>query len=93
MTVKVVFFTNLAPEIAAEIIAPAPPSFHVEVHPHDLPPAQKAALAADADFLILFPSAIEPEVLRAATRLKLVQLVSAGFDKMPLDVLTELGIP
>lgn len=89
---KVVFFTNLDPELAQQVIAPAPPEWDVSVQPHDLPVAEKAGLAGDADFLILFPGSIEETVLRAAQRLKLVQLVSAGFDRMPLDALVESGI-
>ena len=39
----------------------------------------------DADFLILFPGVISESVLRSARRLKLIQLVTAGFDRMDLD--------
>lgn len=90
---KVIFFTQLVPELARQVIAPAPVEWDVSFHRHDLPPEQKALLAADADFLILFPSEIEDSVLRAAPRLKLVQLVSAGFERMPLELLAELTIP
>ncbi len=90
---RVVFFTNLAPELAQQVVAPAPPDWDVSVQAHDLPEAEKSGLASEADFLILFPSALEETVLRAAPGLKLVQLVSAGFDRMPLGVLAELGIP
>ena len=89
----VIFFTNLVPKLAAQVVAPAPPDWNVSVHGHNLPEAEKAQLAADADFLILFPGAIEESVLRAAQKLKLVQLVSAGFDRMPLHLLRELEIP
>ncbi len=90
---KVIFFTQLVPELARQVIAPAPGEWDVSFHPHDLPTAQKARLAVDADFLILFPSEIEDTVLRAARQLQLVQLVSAGFERMPLELLTELTIP
>lgn len=89
----VIFFTNLVPELAGQVISPAPASWDVYVQPHNLPEAQKARLAANADFLILFPGEIEPSVLHAAPRLKLVQLVSAGFDRMPLDHLAQLDVP
>ncbi len=90
---KVIFFTQLVPELAQQVIAPAPSEWVVSFHPHDIPAAEKARLTADADFLILFPSAIEESVLREAQRLKLVQLVSAGFERMPLELLDELAIP
>ena len=90
---EVILFTNLVPELAQQIIGPAPSDWNASVHAHDLPEAEKARLAADADFLILFPSTLEETVLRSAQRLKLVQLVSAGFEHMPLDLLAELAIP
>ena len=90
---NVIFFTNLAPEPAGRVVAPAPADWNVSVRAHDLPEEEKARLAADAHFLILFPGEIEPSVLRAAGRLKLLQLVSAGFDRMPLDLIAELDIP
>ncbi len=90
---KVIFFTNLASELALQVIAPAPREWDVSVQPFELPAEEKASLAANADFLILFPGELDEAVLRAAEGLKLVQLVSAGFDRMPLDVLSELEIP
>ncbi|OUC05279.1 lactate dehydrogenase, partial [Litorilinea aerophila] len=47
----------------------------------------------EADFLILFPGYIEDAVLRAGRRLKLIQLVSAGFDRFNLALCREMGIP
>lgn len=90
---NVLFFTNLDAEIVPQLIRFAPADFHVAVHPPRMTEAEKRALAADADFLILFPSVIEEAVVRAAPMLKLIQLVSAGFDKMPIKLLKELGIP
>lgn len=90
---KVIFFTNLASELAQQVIAPAPIEWDVSVQPYEVTADEKASLASDADFLILFPGDLEETVLRAAQSLKLVQLVSAGFDRMPLDVLAELEIP
>lgn len=90
---KVIFFTNLVPELSGQIIAPAPADWDVQVHSAKLPVAEKSALVADADFLILFPSVLELEVLEAAENLKLIQLVSAGFDQMPMEAIASRGIP
>ncbi|MGB5050605.1 MAG: 2-hydroxyacid dehydrogenase [Caldilineaceae bacterium] len=90
---KAIFFTNLVPELAGQIVAPAPAGWDVQVHSAKLPVAEKANLIADADFLILFPSLLELEVLNAARNLKLIQLVSAGFDQMPMDAIAARGIP
>ena len=90
---NVLMFTNLAPEIAGELTGAAPEDFDVNVQPMSLPDADKSRLIADADFLILFPSVLSNDVLRAAQRLKLIQLVSAGFDKMDVELCRTLGIP
>lgn len=90
---KTLFFTNLDAKIVPLITQFAPQDFDVAVHPTQMPVAEKETSARDADFLILFPSIIEESVLRAAQNLKLIQLVSAGFDKMPLDLCQQLGIP
>lgn len=90
---KVIFFTVLAPETAALLTQHAPADYQVAVHPIDLPDAEKQELLRDADFLILFPGVISDELLRTATNLKLIQLVSAGFDRINVQLCRELGIP
>ncbi len=90
---KTPFFTFLEPDLATRITAAAPLDFEISIHPADLPDAEKTPLVANADFLILFPGRLSPDVLRAATRLKLIQLLSAGYEHMDLDLCTQLGIP
>lgn len=90
---NVLFFTRLDADLVSLLLEFAPDNFHVQVHSTDLPEAEKCKLAADADFIILFPSVLEDAVIRAAPKLKLVQLVSAGFDKMPMALLAERNIP
>ena len=90
---KVVFFTSLAPATAALLTQHAPADFQVAIYPLDLPAAEQIALLHDADFLILFPGHITEDVLRAALHLKLIQLVSVGFDRMDLALCRTLGIP
>lgn len=90
---RVLMFTTLVPENVSELVGVAPEEYDVEVRPTALPDAEKTSLVADADFLILFPSVLSNDVLRAAQKLKLIQLVSAGFDKMDIELCRELGIP
>jgi phosphoglycerate dehydrogenase-like enzyme len=90
---KTIFFTSLTLETAALLTQYAPTEYAVTVHPLALPDEAKIELVRDADFLILFPGRISEQVLRAATRLKLIQLVSVGFDGMDLKLCQELGIP
>lgn len=87
------FFTNLAPETAALLTQYAPPDFVVTVYPANLPDAEKIPIVENADFLILFPGYLSERVLRAAHQVKLIQLVSVGFDRMDLKLCRELGIP
>lgn len=90
---KVLFLTNVVPAVSAQIIEDAPDGFDVHVHSADLPVDEVKPLIGDADYLILFPSRVEDDALRAASQLKLIQLVSAGFDQMNLDLCRELGVP
>lgn len=48
---------------------------------------------ADVEFLILWGRSLSERALRSAKRLRLIQLVSAGFDGMNLALCRELGIP
>lgn len=90
---KVIFFTGLAPATAALLTQHAPPDYTVRVHPINLPDEEKIALVRDADFLILFPGYLADAALRAATKVKLIQLVSAGFDRLNMALCRELDIP
>ncbi len=90
---KVLFFTTLAEGIVHELLSPAPAEFDVAVLPTDLPDTEKARLIADADFVILFPSELSNDVIRAAEKLRLIQLVSAGFDKIDVALCADMGIP
>jgi len=90
---KVIFFTSLAPATSALLTQYAPADFSVSTYPNDLPDSEKIALVQDADFLILFPGHLSEAVLRAAKRVKLIQLVSVGFDKMDLPLCRALSIP
>ncbi len=89
---KVVFFTHLSEEIIPSFIQHASADFSVKVCRPNMPEADKVALAKEADFFILFPSQIEDSVLKAARKLKLIQLVSAGYDSMNLALCQELGL-
>ena len=90
---KVVFLTNLAPDTAALLTSQAPAEFAVTTASAKLPPNEQVDLTHDADFVILFPGVISGEALHAAKNLKLIQLVSAGFDTLDINLCKELEIP
>lgn len=90
---KVVFFTNLAPDTATLLTSQAPSDYAVTTASAKLPPNEQVSLVQDADFIILFPGVISAEALHAAKKVKLIQLVSAGFDTLDVGLCKQLGIP
>jgi phosphoglycerate dehydrogenase-like enzyme len=90
---RVAYFTHQDADIAAEITRHAPLGYAVATHSMSLPDDEKAVIVADVDYLIVFPGRVSEAVLRAGTGVRLIQLVSAGFEHMPLDLCAELGIP
>lgn len=90
---KAVFITSLPPDTAALLSDLAPADYDVTTIHNSTDVATQREVCVDADFLILFPGAIDSEVLRATKQLKLIQLVSAGFDKIDTALCRELGVP
>ena len=89
---KVVFFTDLDPELHPLLTQHAPSDYVVDVAESKTPVPDKIRMVEDADAIILFPSRIEEEVLRSAKNLKHLQLVSAGFEHIDLALCKELGL-
>ena len=82
---KVVFFTGI-PEQAAEIIVSrAPADYEVAWRRPNIPDEEKRALLEEADFLILYGGNVPPDILRAAKRVKLIQILSAGYENVVLS--------
>jgi len=89
----VCFFTDDRPEITALVMRHAPPGFDVRIHSDRVADAEKVALLQEADFLILTGRAAPEAALRTARRLKLIQLMSAGYNTINVALCRELGIP
>ena len=90
---KVLFFSSLATDLTSILIRSAPPDFDVGVHPVNLSEAQQKELVREADFLILFTNRPSDAVLRSARKLKLIQMVGAGYDGLNMDLCRDMGIP
>ncbi len=56
-------------------------------------PAVVAATIREADVLILHKETVAPEVLRAATKLRLIQHLGQDVRGVPLDVARAMGVP
>ena len=90
---KAVFITGLQPDLANEFVDQAPTHIETTIARHNIALSEKQALVQDAEYLILFrPNQIEEDVLRASPELKLLQLVSAGFEHIDLDLCKSLGL-
>jgi len=90
-----VLFINGQREWVAEVFQKGmpPDGFEVTWRPFKAPDTDKIPLLREANFLVLHPAEISADLLRAAGKLRLIQLLTAGYDKVDLRVAAELGVP
>ena len=69
----------------------APEEFEITLVDPSLSEAEKIELCRDADALIT--SDVTVNVLRECPNVKLIQTLSAGYDRMDLEAILEMGIP
>lgn len=69
----------------------APDEFEITLVDPTLSEAEKIELCRDADALIT--SDVTVNVLRECPNVKLIQTLSAGYDRMDLEAILEMGIP
>lgn len=70
-----------------------PEGYDLSVCTPETSDAEMREMAATADFILTFGHGVTSEILRAASNAKLVQLCSAGYDGVDLELAGELGIP
>ena len=89
-TWKVAYFSGVGgrPQIMLEN---APDDIEVSVVDPALPEAEKIDLCRDADAII--SSDLSLSLVQECSRLKLIQTLSAGYDRLPLEEILEMGIP
>lgn len=90
---KVLFINGQREEVAKIFSQKAPEGFDVSWRPYPLKDHEKADIVKDVGFLVLHPAEISGRLLREAKSLRLVQLLTAGYDKVDLAAAAELGIP
>ena len=87
----------LSPRPAPDVLTIAedllPAGFTLAVADPDAPPAALAAALAPAEYLLGFIGPLPDEAWATATRLRLVQLLSAGYDRFPIERARERGVP
>ena len=89
-TWKVAYFSGVGgrPQI---MLDNAPDGLEITLVNPALSDDEKTELCRDADALIT--SDVTLDVLRACPNVKLIQTLSAGYDRLPLESILEMGIP
>lgn len=90
---RVVFLHGLHPRIVEAIISFNPAGFATTVVDGKSPEAQQVEAVKDADFIMAFRATLTERILRSARKARLVQILSAGYDRINLKLLRELKIP
>jgi phosphoglycerate dehydrogenase-like enzyme len=90
---KVVFIHGLHQRIVDAVLSKNPAGFTTAVVEGKAAEEQQLKLVEDADFIMVFRADPSERILRAARKARLVQLLSAGYDRMNLKLLRELKIP
>ncbi|CAN5447119.1 2-hydroxyacid dehydrogenase [soil metagenome] len=90
---RVLFLHGLTKPLVDLVVSCSPAAFDTVSLERKTPLAEQIDAARAADFMMVYRAPLDPEVVRAASALKLVQLLAAGYDGMDLSVLSERGIP
>ena len=92
-TPKVVFFTNLTGDYRDMVTNELPEGWDIISAPIDMSEDEQIELVEDADLLLLWPARLPDKVIQSAKQCRLIQLLSAGYDRMNLKLASDLGIP
>lgn len=90
---RVVFLTSHGQKMRDYVASFAPPGVKFSCADLSLPDERKIEVLKEADYLIVHPAVLSDKVLQGARHLKLIQLLSAGYDGVNLKLARELGIP
>ena len=87
---KVLFLHGLHPKIVEAIVSFNPKGFRTVVLDGKSPEAEQIEAVKDADYIMNFRAKVTEPFLRAAKKAKLLQVLSAGYDRLDLKLLREL---
>ena len=90
---RVVFLQRLPEKIVDVVLSHNPDGFTTSLLDGRLSEGEQKSAVAEADFILHFGTPVHDDVLRAAGKAKLVQMMAAGYDEMNLKLMSELGIP
>ena len=90
---KVAFLHELNQKTVDLITSCAPKGFTITEIEGEVSEEEQMEAIQDADFLMVYRAEVSDRLLKTAPKLRLVQLLAAGYDQMNLSLLRELGIP
>lgn len=91
-TTKIAFLTTMRKR-AESIIDQAPPGVEVTYVDNALSDEEKVPLCRDADAFMVQPADVSMHLLKQCPNVKLIQTLSAGYDRLDLEAIGEMGIP
>ena len=89
-SLKVAYYSGIGGR-SEFMVGQAPPEIEVTVVDPGLSAEEQARLCSDADAII--SSNISTDVLKLCPNVKLIQTLSAGYDRLDLEAILEMGIP
>lgn len=89
---KIACFDPHEPAVRDALFSMLPEDFSMEVATVDTL-EERIRIAKDADFILAGWTPVEKQVLESASRLKLIQKMGIGYDKIDLVKAGEMGIP
>jgi phosphoglycerate dehydrogenase-like enzyme len=90
---KALFISGQKEWVSEVLQEAAPAGFEVSTRPSRAPDEEKIPLLEEADFLVLHPAKLSADLMRRAKNLRLIQLLTAGYDQIDLRLAAELGVP
>ena len=90
---KVVLLTTTVRQRAEYTASLAPLDLDVTIVDATLPDEEKIPLCKDADALLVASLNVSLELIQSCPNVKIIQLVSAGYDHIDLKAVGEMGIP
>jgi phosphoglycerate dehydrogenase-like enzyme len=90
---RVLFINGQRRWVAQVLQDAAPAGFDVSWLPFAAPDDEKAVRIGEVEFLVLHPAKLSPQLMRCGKKLQLIQLLTAGYDQIDLQIAAELGVP
>jgi len=89
---KIVCFDPHEPEVKETLFSLLPEGFSLQVA-GEATLAEKVQIAKDADFILAGWSPVETEVIAGTNKVRLIQKMGAGYDKIDIAKADAMGIP